>query len=179
MDCTVSPAVGLSVYLEHATLVGATTQLRQPEMHRQLVQQPVIRSFRGPTVWYDGSVSPTAKSNPAQVIVGNERPEDPLIAQVQKLSELGRGWDGEGAPAISKISADAAISFLRMVAPIAPLLEPTAHADGAVMLELDDTGVIRFNSDGTLSYAFEGQTPATVRFDGKTVPNLLKLAINI
>lgn len=177
LDTACSPAVGLAVYLRgQASLVAATTPTAQ---HSTFTELKIDRSYAGSTVWPGGWRSPTAVSSDVGPVLGGARVEDAVIEQIERFASLEAGWDGEQAAQASVTSVDSAIKFIRAAGAISAQLEPTVHSDGSVLLEIDGgaRGSIRFNEDKTLSYAFAGIRPATVQFDGKTLPQAIRDAL--
>lgn len=177
MTTTCAPAIGLAAYLEQAQLVAATTPVSVRAMLNEFV---IKRSFVGSVKWGSGQAAPTAASDEVVPFVGSARTEDLVIAQIEALKNLQKGWDGEDAAAPNIVATRSAQRFVRALADKAGLFEPSVHADGSILLEIDGGlgGSVKFNDDGSLSYAINGHPPATVAFDGTRLPPGLRDALS-
>jgi hypothetical protein len=174
----------LAAYLASAELLASTsaTTTRASIIDQELVQ----RSYVGSPRWEGGSnglgsfrIVQTAMSDRAPIIIGAERAEDPAVAELNSLLELGAGWDGEDAAPPHKAAIQDAIHFLYAAGSLATNLSPTLHVDGSVLLELDDgsAGSLRFRGNGTIGYAVRGIGFGSVPFDGATIPPELRHAL--
>jgi hypothetical protein len=141
-----------------AVIVAGGTFAAPP---KSAAERPISRVHQSRGATHGGFfVSETAVSEDAPLIIA-ERSEDGRVAEVLELLDLDEGWDGENALKPNAASAADAVKFLHAAGSTSAQLEPTLHADGCVMLELDGgaDGVLKFQGDGTVSYAIAGHPP--------------------
>ena len=180
MADTQAAALNVWAWLEAQPAGSTSTKNNRSAYYERVVTDVPSRSYAGSTIWFGGISVPTAASSEL-VFVGAPRPEDAILDHLEELASLPIGWDGEGSPPANSASISAAQRFARVAAPVASSFEPTLHSDGSVLFEIDGGlgGSLRFNSDGSISFAIADHNPATVAFDGKTIPSSLKDALNI
>jgi len=125
-------------------------------------------------------------SSAAQTLAGRGRfvydltPTDALVAELEELRELPKGWDGEGAEAPIPDAVAEAVMFVRSVGDyLASRLEPTPDVDGSMLLEIGDgsRGSLRFRGDHTIICAIRGVAPGIVVFDGEAIPEGISNAL--
>lgn len=106
-------------------------------------------------------------------------PTDALVADLQEMRELQKGWDGEEAAAPLREAIRDAILFVRAIGDFARCLEPTPDIDGSILLEIGDgsDGSLRFRGDHTIIYAIRGAAPGIVKFDDEEVPEQISEAL--
>jgi hypothetical protein len=170
----------LTVYLAGGHVMSAATSV-EPQLAPGGELRPSfvsLRSYVAPDEVVHGAQS-TAASKAAPVLIGRDRSEDPLVAQLNELKTLGPGWDGYGAPSPDHEAIRQAVRFVRAVEGMAATLEPTLHADGSVILEMEDgvRGSLQFKGDGSIVYSTDAGQFGRVAFDGFMVPSAIKSAL--
>ncbi len=113
----------------------------------------------------------TSKDDGFRPLVGPDRPEDVVVAQLSCFRTLMAGWDGEEAAKPFDHAVTDAMRFVRSVGATGVALEPTLHVDGSVILEAgeDSELSLRFMGDGAVIYATPHRV-GTVCFDGYVIP---------
>lgn len=172
---TTFSAFSLATYLDSVDLVAATTDYA-PRL--AAASGEFRRSYEGlPANVFAGA---TAVSDEAPIVVGVDRPaEQALVNQIAEFRGLGEGWDGEFAARPSPLAIRDAIKFIRASPLLPATLEPSLHVDGSVILELEDgvKGSLRFRGDGQIICALPSMAPASIAFNGLTVPAQLQGAL--
>jgi hypothetical protein len=177
MTLGITRAAAISATFAFPTHVLAETwRAALPPVHPAAVTQPI-------SLWrndFQRSFAPASASYPSESAVSDTSglgaisspSSDTLFLELNELAKLGDGWDGEFAARTDPAALSEAQLFVRVAGSLAQHLEATLHVDGAIILELGDgeRGSLRFNGNGTISMAFDGIAPATVKFSGMTVP---------
>lgn len=116
----------------------------------------------------------TSRNDEFRPLVGPDRPEDVVVAQLSGFRVLKAGWDGEDAAKPSDHAVTDAMRFVRSVGSIGVALEPTLHVDGSVILEAGEEGEssLRFEGNGIVIYVTPHGTGAAP-FDGYATPAVL------
>lgn len=180
---TVATQHTLGEYAKHGEQIQATSQPQQlPSAQRHIV---VVRSFAG--VPADVSSRPagrvrTAVSEAAPLVIAPKRAGDDVIRDLSGFRNMLTGWDGEDACAPSQDSITEAVRFVHAATTVTGLAErfiATLHANGIAILELNDEidASLEFVGDGTIIYAIDGMDPGIAKFDGRSIPSVIKNAI--
>lgn len=175
----VTPAAfSLAAFLDSAEVADATTAVGSRRSVR--LEETVTRSYAGSPSWafIGAEISSTAKANNV-LLVGAERPEDKIVADVSEYLSLCIGWDGENAAKPGARAVLDAVRFIRSVGDSAVNLEPTLDVDGAVILELNDDAAFRFKGDGTIAFTSANGLPGKVAFDGYALPEVVRSLLAI
>ncbi len=151
-------AYGLTAHLEAAGIADPETSTPGPI---RVAENAIERSsYAGQPSWqpeFQGSSTRTWTARPADhaIIVGSWLAEDTLAFAIADLRHLENGWDGRDAARPAPAAISEATIFARLAGKYASRLEPTVHADGSVLLEIEDgsEGSFRFRGDGTVVYA--------------------------
>lgn len=174
--CTTVPeyTTGYPVFLRAPSVA-------QPQ-EQEVPNRTFLRTHIGQQRWdFLGSVlgSSSSVSDDVDFVVGLERAEDPLILEIEEFRNLHEGWDGENAAKPNAKAIDQAIRFVRAVGKLAHRLEPGLHVDGSVILEIGNgiEASIRFIGDNRIIYSAEGIMPGVSKFDGRSVPEVIKLVL--
>jgi len=142
-----------------------------------IIRRSHLRSDGWEFLGYGGSSS--SISDDVDIFVGLERTEDRLISEIEDFRDLCEGWDGEDAAKPNAKAIEQATRFVRAAGELANRLEPGLHVDGSVILEIGNgiEASIRFIGDDRIIYSAEGIMPGVSKFDGRSVPEVIKLVL--
>jgi hypothetical protein len=168
-----------SCFLPASSIVRQTAPIPEPKVPNR------IRTDRTHGVHWSWDFldvvhgSSSSASDDVDVVVGLERAEDPLILEIDEFRILDEGWDGEVAAKPNATAIDQAIRFVRAAGNLSRRLEPGLHVDGSVILEIGNgiEGSIRFMGDDRIIYSAIGIAPSVSRFDGRSVPEVIKIVL--
>jgi hypothetical protein len=113
-----------------------------------------------------------------KLIIGRERPEDAVVSVVAGFVALRPGWDGEGAPCPTTAAIDDAIRFLRSAPALSAKIDPTIHANGAILFELEQGGALEFRGDRAIRVSLPNHPPTVLPFEGAAIPASLRHALS-
>jgi hypothetical protein len=146
-----------------------------------------------PGAWYVGSrtyvsggwgvlalTNGSAKSETAPILIGPDRTEDPLVAQIKEFESLTEGWDGYSGARPKPEAIRQAVRFAQMAGDLGTRLEPTLHADGSVILETADRpyASLEFKGDDNIIFAMQGGPVGRAWFDGFAIPSEIRSALS-
>ena len=162
-------------FLENAELLGSSKSMTRESI---VAEYDVERSYtRSYSPNYSGGhprAASTAVSDSAPILIGKPRAEDAIIAELADYVELTSGWDGYDAAKPSALSIRSARRFVRAAAGLGLDIVPSLHADGTVLLDINDDGTMRFMEDGRIVYSFTTGQRGIVEFDGHAIPGELR-----
>lgn len=123
----------------------------------------------------------TAISDRAPIVIGPKRASDGIIRELAAFRKLTAGWDGEQACAPNADAVTDAIHFAHAAATVygfVPLIQPSLHADGSVILEIDGSrpGSLSFLGDGRIVFSVDGGPSGLTDFQYDIVPEVIKAA---
>lgn len=175
-----SVAYDLTAYLSEGGKLDATTPMTvRSELSRDV---HTAWSFAGPASWeFIGMPRQTSSRDEGfRPLVGPDRPEDVVVAQLSSFRTLQEGWDGEDAARPSDHAVTDAMRFVRSVGATGVALEPTLHVDGSVILEAGEDGEssLRFEGDGVVIYVTP-QGIGSAPFDGYAIPTILTPVVRV
>jgi hypothetical protein len=105
--------------------------------------------------------------------------ESPLEVEIALFLNLHEGWDGEHGAQPNFEAIGDAIAFAKLAKARSVVLEPTLHADGSVILEVDDgaAGSLRFLGKGSISFATGHGRFGIIAFDGLSIPDEIAIRL--
>jgi hypothetical protein len=161
--------------------IGQAVVRSMPQPHLGHGPSIIMRSHLRSDGWeflgHGGSSS--SISDDVDIFVGLERTEDRLISEIEDFRDLCEGWDGEDAAKPNAKAIEQATRFVGAAGELANRLEPSLHVDGSVILEIGNgiEGSIRFMGDDRIIYSAIGIAPSVSRFDGRSVPEVIKIVL--
>lgn len=172
-------AAYLSAYLASAELVGTSSANGRMPVVCELV---ATRSFSEAPPWrrilpIGQEIRDQTAASESAPFLAIERIEDPLLSQLHELRHLGDGWDGERAARPKADAIREASYFARLLGQAASDAGVSLHVDGSVILDIGDSGTVRFHGDGRAIYAFEGVGHGAAPFDGFMMPLEIRRAL--
>lgn len=180
---TTSPETYAAVWLLNAELGSSTSPVARSSVVAERTVDRPHRTYVGSPSWSflskgGSGVAAPQTSVEAPLVVGADRLEDPVVAQIQAFRSLKTGWDGEGAAEPSAAAIREAVKFIRLVGAPAAEIEPYLHVDGSVLVELpNDAGSLGFRGDRNIIFVFDEIDHGTVPFDGFTIPEKIRSAL--
>lgn len=176
---TIAP-YSLAFYLSAGEIVGSTTA--STARASVVAEDDVVRSYAGQPSWeFAGACRAGTAQADTGLIMGSERTEDGLVADLADFLDLDEGWDGEHAAKPSASAVLDATRFVQAAGEWTDRLEATLHVDGSVILEIGDgsEGSLRFKGDGTIIHTARGRKPGAAVFDGYSVPVEVRSALDV